>query len=85
MIGFGGPVALVGDLGFRSRSTLRLTTGHNPRCLRIFGYAENEMTMGKCLEHFSTEPLTEFHNTLLMAGRAAFVPSSGRGEIAALA
>jgi len=35
--------------------------------------------MGHSLEHFSTEPLTEFHNTLLMAGRAEMAALAREG------
>ena len=31
-----------------------------------FGYAENEMTVGNCLEDLLTEPFPEFHHPFLM-------------------
>jgi hypothetical protein len=44
------------------------------------GDAENEMPMGDLLEHMCTEPLSEFHHPLLMAGGEKMTTLAGEGQ-----
>ena len=45
-----------------------------------FGYAENEMTVGNCLEDLLTEPSTELHYSFLMARRTGTPPFARKSQ-----
>jgi len=45
-----------------------------------FGEAEDEMPVGRLLEHIHAEPLPEFHDALLMAGRAEVAALAGKSQ-----
>jgi hypothetical protein len=42
--------------------------------------AEDKMPVGRLLEHIHAEPLPEFHDALLMAGRAEVAALAGKSQ-----